>query len=60
VAAKTKTKSKRAPLDSVLRFYPKQTRGKLERRRELVLDTARKTQGVGKIEEAQKWASRTF
>src|SRR6201989_556983 len=62
-ASKSATKSKtianaRAPaaaIDAVFKAYPPSTKAKLLALRRLILDTARSTKGVGRIEEALKW-----
>lgn len=40
--------------------YPKPTRSKLMALRKLILDTAKTTKGVGRIEEALKWGQPSY
>ncbi len=44
----------------VLRAYPAALRTKLTALRRLILDTAKKTEGVGDIEESVKWGQPSF
>jgi hypothetical protein len=45
---------------AVLDSYPKPLKSKLLALRALILDTARKTEGVGAIEEALKWGQASY
>jgi uncharacterized protein DUF1801 len=47
-------------VDAVFRAYPPPLRKKLAEVRRLILDTARKTEGVGAIEETLKWGQPSF
>ena len=47
-------------VDAVFRAYPAPLRRKLAAVRRLILDTARKTEGVGTIEETLKWGQPSF
>lgn len=64
--AKTKStgaKDRKRPdsaVDAVFRAYPLLLRKKLTAIRQLILDTARKTDGVGAIEELLKWGQPSF
>ncbi len=49
-----------AAVDTVLRAYPSPLRKKLAAVRRLILDTARKMEGVGAIEETLKWDQPSF
>jgi hypothetical protein len=46
--------------DAVFRAYPAPLRKKLAAVRRLILETARKTEGVGAIEETLKWGQPSF
>jgi hypothetical protein len=67
-ASKSPAKSKTAPrgpspataVDAVLKAYPQPTKAKLLALRRLILDTARTTAGVGRIEEALKWGQPSY
>jgi hypothetical protein len=67
-SSKSATKSKaitnsRAPaaaIDAVFKAYPPSTKAKLLALRRLILDTARTTDGVGRIEEALKWGQPSY
>ena len=67
-ASKSTAKSKTPPrshspavvVDAVFKAYPQPTRAKLLALRRLILDTARTTQGVGRIEEALKWGQPSY
>ena len=41
-------------------FYPKPVRSKLLALREMILDVAKKTAGVGKLEEALRWGQPSY
>ena len=59
--ANASPKAKRARgTAGVFRAYPPALRRKLLALRRLILDTARKTDGVGAIEEALKWGQPSF
>jgi hypothetical protein len=45
---------------AVLDSYPKPVKSKLLALRALILDTARKTEGVGRLEEALKWGQASY
>jgi len=45
---------------AVIEAYPAPVRRKLEAVRRLILDTARKTEGVGALEEALKWGQVSY
>lgn len=47
-------------VDAVFRAYPPPLRKKLAAVRRLILDTARKMEGVGAIEETLKWGQPSF
>jgi hypothetical protein len=47
-------------VDAVFRAYPSSLRKKLAAVRRLILDTARRTDGVGAIEETLKWGQPSF
>jgi hypothetical protein len=47
-------------VDAVFRSYPPPLCKKLAAVRRLILDTARKTEGVGAIEETLKWGQPSF
>ncbi|HEY4124427.1 MAG TPA: DUF1801 domain-containing protein [Rhizomicrobium sp.] len=49
-----------SPVDAVFRAYPPAQRTKLKVLRKLILDTARKTEGVGPLEETLKWGQPSF
>ena len=49
-----------AAVDAVFRAYPPPLRKKLAAVRRLILDTARKMEGVGAIEETLKWGQPSF
>jgi len=51
---------KTSPAKAVLAAYPAPVRAKLNTLRKLIIDTARKTDGVGKIEETVKWSQPSF
>jgi Domain of unknown function (DU1801) len=62
-----KTKAKPGGVDridpavaAVLDSYPKPLKSKLLALRALILDTARKTEGVGRLEEALKWGQASY
>jgi hypothetical protein len=62
-----KTKAKPGGVDridpavaAVLDSYPKPVKSKLLTLRALILDTARKTEGVGRLEEALKWGQVSY
>ena len=62
-----KTKAKPSGADridpavaAVLDSYPKPLKSKLLALRALILDTARKTEGVGRLEEALKWGQVSY
>jgi hypothetical protein len=62
-----KTKAKPSGVDridpavaAVLDSYPKPLKSKLLALRALILDTARKTEGVGRLEEALKWGQVSY
>ena len=55
-----KAGSKRAGSSAALRTFPAQVRPKLTALRRLILDTAKKTKGVGAIEEQLKWGQPSF
>ena len=62
-----KTKAKPSGADridpavaAVLDSYPKPLKSKLLALRALILDTARKTEGVGRLEEALKWGQASY
>ena len=62
-----KTKAKPSGADridpavaAVLDSYPKPVKSKLLTLRALILDTARKTEGVGRLEEALKWGQASY
>ena len=64
-AQKTKAKPRGADridpaVAAVLDSYPKPLKSKLLALRALILDTARKTDGVGAIEEALKWGQASY
>jgi hypothetical protein len=50
----------RSAVSAVFASYPKPVRAKLLALRKLILDTARKTEGVGAIEEALKWGQPSY
>jgi hypothetical protein len=63
----SKTKAKPGDADridpavaAVLDSYPKHVKSKLLALRALILDTARKTEGVGRLEEALKWGQASY
>jgi hypothetical protein len=62
--AKSKTAlrgpSPAAAVDAVFKAYPQPTKAKLLALRRLILDTARTTAGVGRIEEALKWGQPSY
>ena len=59
--AKASAKAKNGrDVDAVFGAYPPALRRKLLALRRLVLDTARKTEGVGPIEETLKWGQPSF
>jgi hypothetical protein len=47
-------------VSAIFESYPKPIRAKLLVLRKLILDTARKTKGVGAIEEALKWGQPSY
>jgi hypothetical protein len=47
-------------VDAVFDGYPRQVRSKLLALRKLILDTAKKTKGVGVIEETLKWGQPSY
>ena len=49
-----------ATVDAVFDAYPKSVRTKLMALRRLILDTAKATKGVGRIEEALKWGQPSY
>jgi uncharacterized protein DUF1801 len=49
-----------AAVDAVCKAYPQPARTKLLALRRLILDTARSTKGVGRIEEALKWGQPSY
>jgi len=49
-----------SPVDAVFKAYPQATRSKLLALRRLILDTAKTTEGVGRIEEALKWGQPSY
>jgi hypothetical protein len=49
-----------AAVDAVFRAYPSPLRKKLAAVRRLILDTARKMEGMGAIEETLKWGQPSF
>lgn len=49
-----------ADVDAVLRAHPAPVRAKLARLRRIVLETASKMDGVGRVEEALKWGQASF
>jgi hypothetical protein len=63
-AAKSKaTASGRSPaaaVDAVFKAYPQPARARLLALRRLILDTAKTTEGVGRIEEALKWGQPSY
>ena len=63
-AVKSRTAADRrsptADLDAVFKAYPPTTRTKLKALRRLILDTAKATKGVGRIEEALKWGQPSY
>lgn len=62
-AAKSKTTASgraAAAVDAVFKAYPQPARAKLLALRRLILDTARSTDGVGRIEEALKWGQPSY
>ena len=58
--AKRPAPSPSATVDVVFKSYPGPTRPKLLALRRLILDTARTTEGVGRIEEALKWGQPSY
>jgi hypothetical protein len=48
------------PVAAVFARYPKATRERLAALRDLILDTAKKTEGVGPLEEALKWGQPSY
>ena len=64
-AHKTKTKPRDVDridpaVAAVLDSYPRPLKSKLLALRALILDTARKTEGVGRLEEAMKWGQASY
>ena len=57
---KAKSNRGRGGVNAVFLSYPRQTRAKLQRLRALIQDTARRTKGVGAIQEALKWGQPSF
>lgn len=53
-------KIKNAEVAEVFKNYPKHMREKLMFLRQLVLDTASETEGVGKVEETLKWGEPSY
>ena len=49
-----------AAVDAVFKAYPQPARSKLLALRRLIIDTARSTEGVGRIEEALKWGQPSY
>ena len=49
-----------AAVEAVFKAYPQPARAKLLALRRLILDTARTTEGVGRIEEALKWGQPSY
>jgi hypothetical protein len=49
-----------ATVDAVFDAYPKSVRTKLVALRRLILDTAKATKGVGRLEEALKWGQPSY
>jgi Domain of unknown function (DU1801) len=49
-----------AAVDAVFRACPQPARAKLLALRQMILDTARTTEGVGRIEEALKWGQPSY
>lgn len=47
-------------VDAVFSGYPKELRTKLRALRKLIIDTARKTEGVGPVEETLKWGQPSY
>jgi hypothetical protein len=47
-------------VDAVFSGYPKDLRTKLRGMRKLIIDTARKTKGVGALEETLKWGQPSY
>ncbi len=47
-------------IDTVIRAYPKRVQTKLKAIRKLIFETARKTDGVGPLEEALKWGQPSY
>ena len=53
-------RSPTAAVDAVFNAYPQTTRTRLKALRRLILDTAKTTKGVGRIEQALKWGQPSF
>jgi hypothetical protein len=49
-----------AAVEAVFKAYPQPARAKLLALRRLILDTARTTEGVGRIDEALKWGQPSY
>ena len=49
-----------AAVDAVFKAYPQPARAKLLALRRLILDTARTTEGVGRIDEVLKWGQPSY
>jgi Domain of unknown function (DU1801) len=49
-----------AAVDAVFKAYPQPTKAKLLALRRLIIDTAKTTEGVGRIEEALKWGQPSY
>ena len=47
-------------VNEVFAFYPEEVRDKMQFLRELVIETARETEGVDQIEETLKWGEPSF
>jgi hypothetical protein len=61
--ATSKTASAPSPtaaVDAVFNAYPQTTRTRLKALRRLILDTAKTTKGIGRIEQALKWGQPSF
>ncbi len=61
IAKKTRPARRSDPaVKKVFEAYPKQVKTKLQALRRLIFDTARKTEGVGALEEALRWGQPSY
>src|SRR6266478_4636259 len=59
-AKKTRAKSPDPAVEAVFGAYPKPVKAKLLALRRLIFDTAKATQGVGRLEETLKWGQPSY